>query len=91
MSSIIINGEISDQININDRGLQYGDGLFETIAMKNNKLLMWHEHLSRLSQGCKVLGLSEIDEQQWLEIESVTRESDEKNKYRCRFVTLERK
>ena len=32
-----------------------------------------------------------FDEQQWLEIESVTRESDEKNKYRCRFVTLERK
>ena len=33
----------------------------------------------------------EFDEQQWLETESMTRESDEKNKYNCRFVTLERK
>ena len=67
MSSIIINGAISDHIDINDRGLQYGDGLFETIAIKNHKLLMWHQHLARLSHGCEVLGLAEINEQQWLE------------------------
>jgi len=67
MSSIIINGEISDLIDINDRGLQYGDGLFETIAIKNHKLLMWHQHLDRLSHGCEVLGLPEINAQQWLE------------------------
>ncbi len=32
-----------------------------------------------------------FDEQQWQETESVIRQSDEKNKYNCRFVTLERK
>lgn len=63
----IINGEISNQINIHDRGLQYGDGLFETIALSNNKLLLWYDHLQRLNRGCKILGLPLVDEQQWLD------------------------
>ena len=33
----------------------------------------------------------EFDESQWQEVESVTRQADEKNSYDCRFVTLERK
>ena len=64
--STIINGEISNQISIQDRGLQYGDGLFETIALSNNKLLLWDDHLQRLNRGCKVLGLPLVDAQQWL-------------------------
>ena len=30
MTDVLINGETKDTINIFDRGLQYGDGLFET-------------------------------------------------------------
>ena len=33
----------------------------------------------------------DFDENQWLETESVTRQSDDKNAYNCRFVTLEKK
>ena len=33
----------------------------------------------------------EFDVNQWYEIESVIRKADEKNRYDCRFVTLERK
>ena len=32
----------------------------------------------------------DFDESEWLEIESVTHLADEKNKYNCRFVTLEK-
>jgi dihydrofolate reductase len=32
-----------------------------------------------------------FDEDKWLETESVTRKADEKNRYDCRFVTLEKK
>lgn len=32
-----------------------------------------------------------IDKKQWLELESVLRKADEKNRYDCRFVTLEKK
>ena len=49
----LINGVAADYINIDDRSIHYGDGLFETMAYKNGKLLLWNEHLSRLSLGCK--------------------------------------
>jgi dihydrofolate reductase len=32
----------------------------------------------------------QFDESQWLEKESVKRQADEKNRYNCRFVTLEK-
>jgi len=66
MTATIINGEINDHISIYDRGLQYGDGLFETIAIKNHKLLLWQDHIDRLNQGCRILNLPIIDEQLWL-------------------------
>ena len=39
----------------NNRGLRYGDGLFETIKCKNNELVLLDEHLARLWQGLKLL------------------------------------
>jgi 4-amino-4-deoxychorismate lyase len=66
MTSIIINGELTDHINPGDRGLQYGDGLFETIAIKDGQLLLWSAHMKRLNEGCKALNLPVIDEEIWL-------------------------
>ena len=63
----LINGQPANSIALCDRGFQYGDGLFETIAYKNGKLLLWNEHLSRLSSGCKQTGLPELSEEQWIE------------------------
>lgn len=54
----LINGQATDEISFLDRGLQYGDGLFETIAVEDGLLLCWDEHLSRLEQGCKRLNIS---------------------------------
>ncbi len=51
----LINGNSSDAISLYDRGLQYGDGLFETIAVEDEKLLCWNEHLERLQIGCSKL------------------------------------
>ena len=53
----LINGKSTDEISFHDRGLQYGDGLFETIAVEDNELLCWDEHLNRLEQGCKRLSI----------------------------------
>lgn len=41
-----------------DRGFQYGDGLFETIAIRDGKPRLWDFHLARLNKGCKRLGLN---------------------------------
>lgn len=54
----LINGKITNEISFLDRGLQYGDGVFETIAVQNKSLLCWDEHLNRLALGCKRLNIS---------------------------------
>ncbi|MEO6488698.1 MAG: aminotransferase class IV [Ferruginibacter sp.] len=38
-----------------NRGLRYGDGLFETMKFKNNSLILIDEHLSRLWKGMQQL------------------------------------
>lgn len=38
-----------------DRGLAYGDGLFETIALVEGEPLLWSLHMERLSAGCSAL------------------------------------
>lgn len=40
------------------RGLMYGDGIFETLRTYNGCLFKLDEHLSRLQEGLKVLGIS---------------------------------
>jgi len=44
-------------IDPSDRGFQYGDGLFETIAIRDGKPRQWQYHLDRLTAGCRHLGL----------------------------------
>lgn len=51
----LINGQQCNEISINDRGLQYGDGVFETIAVQDSSLLCWDEHINRLEAGCQRL------------------------------------
>ncbi|MDJ0748652.1 MAG: aminodeoxychorismate lyase [Woeseiaceae bacterium] len=44
-------------IELDDRGLQYGDGLFETIAIRQGEPRLWDLHYERLARGCRRLGL----------------------------------
>lgn len=53
----MINGSPSDHLAVTDRGLQYGDGLFETIAVVNGSPCLWAEHIQRLQDGCARLGI----------------------------------
>ncbi len=41
-----------------DRGLLYGEGLFETIKVSQGRLLFLEKHLKRLASGCAVLGIN---------------------------------
>lgn len=54
---MLLNGQPATAISLQDRGLAYGDGLFETILIRNGKPLLLDEHLVRLQRGCAVLGL----------------------------------
>jgi len=51
----LINGSDSGGIAIDDRGLQYGDGLFETMAATDGRVRNLKLHLARLEEGCRRL------------------------------------
>lgn len=42
---------------LEDRGVAYGDGLFETVLLRDGEPQLWSRHLARLERGCRVLGL----------------------------------
>lgn len=46
---------------VTSRGLAYGDGLFETIAVRDGRLTFWERHLTRLTRGCERLGFMPPD------------------------------
>lgn len=53
----LIDGVPGDRIAITDRGLQYGDGVFETLAVRDGRCEFWDRHLQRLMVGCDALRL----------------------------------
>jgi 4-amino-4-deoxychorismate lyase len=53
-----INGEPADCVSAADRGLSYGDGLFETMACLNGRVRHFDQHWARLSAGCEQLGIA---------------------------------
>jgi 4-amino-4-deoxychorismate lyase len=55
--AMIINGVATDQLPASDRGLQYGDGLFETIAVAAGRPQLWQAHMARMQEGCDRLGI----------------------------------
>ncbi|MCE8015660.1 aminodeoxychorismate lyase [Halomonas sp. MCCC 1A17488] len=40
-----------------DRGLAYGDGLFETVLVRDGEPQLWPQHMARLARGCRALGI----------------------------------
>lgn len=57
MSEWFANGQRVSTIPIDDRSAQYGDGLFETIAIRDSTPRFWSLHMQRLSVGCERLGI----------------------------------
>ncbi len=54
---IWVDGRPQDAVPVADRGLQYGDGLFETVLIDQGRALAWDQHLERLRRGCRALRL----------------------------------
>lgn len=43
---------------VDDRGLAYGEGVFETILVREGQPQLWSWHLARLAHGCQRLGMA---------------------------------
>jgi 4-amino-4-deoxychorismate lyase len=56
-----INGRRRETVNFRDRGLQYGDGLFETMRIHRGRVRLPDHHLERLLEGCRRLALPTPD------------------------------
>ncbi len=54
---VLINGLPDDKIAISDRGLQYGDGLFETMVYRAGTIEFIDAHFARLIDGCRRLNI----------------------------------
>ena len=63
MFRTLINGELQTTLAVSDRGLHYGDGVFETIAIRAGIPQRWHRHWQRLSRSCQRLGIEGVDEE----------------------------
>ncbi len=57
-STTLINGEPGERVSVHDRGFQYGDGLFETLAVVRGVPLLWERHLRRLLRDATRLGIA---------------------------------
>lgn len=58
---ILINGVATHALPATDRAVQYGDGVFETIAVFRGEPRAWHRHMRRLFVGCAKLSIPQPD------------------------------
>lgn len=58
-----INGRRGSTIDYRDRGLQYGDGLFETMRIRHRAIRLLEYHMERLYDGCRRLAIAAPSEQ----------------------------
>lgn len=53
----LVNGEVQNQVSVFDRGLQYGDGVFETILFRADIPVLISFHLQRFKLGARRLNI----------------------------------
>ena len=54
---VFVGGRRVEAVPVDDRGLAYGDGLFETMRVHRGALPWWDAHWARLAHGAQRLGL----------------------------------
>lgn len=57
MTAVLVDGLEACAVDAFDRGLNYGDGLFETLAVRDGRALFFDWHIERLAQGAARLGI----------------------------------
>jgi 4-amino-4-deoxychorismate lyase len=61
---VLVNGAPATTVSAFDRGLSYGDGLFETIRFVRGEAPLWSRHMQRLQDSCARLRLPAPDAKQ---------------------------
>jgi 4-amino-4-deoxychorismate lyase len=58
----LVDGKPASTVPVTDRGLLFGDGLFETLGFWRGCCPLWNLHWARLERACEALGLACPDE-----------------------------
>src|SRR4249920_3513996 len=65
MLAVLVNGlpigNENSALRAEERGLNYGDGLFETMCLQDGQVRFLESHLARLHAGCERLGIAVPD------------------------------
>ena len=56
-----VNGQARTLVDVSERALQYGDGLFETIRIRCSQPEFLQMHIRRLKSGCERLKFADVD------------------------------
>jgi 4-amino-4-deoxychorismate lyase len=56
-----VNGSRASSVDVSERAVQYGDGLFETIRIRDSKPEFLQQHMQRLMEGCGRLKFPAVD------------------------------
>jgi len=66
MLAALVNGwpvtDATHALSVEERGLSYGDGLFETMLLRAGEVRFIDFHFARLQRGCERLGIAAVDE-----------------------------
>ena len=74
VARVLVNGVPDGALSPLDRGLSYGDGLFESVRFDGARAPLWSRHMDRLSEGCDRLKMPAPDPAQlWHEAQAVCR------------------
>jgi 4-amino-4-deoxychorismate lyase len=65
-STSAVDGQLAEQVPLDDRGLGLGDGAFETMAVVQGRVPAWQMHCRRLQRALVSLSLPVLDEQRLL-------------------------
>lgn len=58
---IWVDGQLTDNMPVCDRGLAYGDGFFTTMLVLEGRLINWRKHQQRLTLSALCLGFPELN------------------------------
>lgn len=86
---IFVNGQAQKTVSALDRGLLYGDSLYETVAVMDGKELMLDAHIERLKEGVSLLGFSINIDVLYQDFESMLEQCQSRGKFVVR-ITLTR-
>jgi 4-amino-4-deoxychorismate lyase len=55
---ILVNGTPGEHVQVNDRGLMYGDGVFRTLLIRAGKPFCWQRQYAKLRADCQALNIT---------------------------------